>query len=341
MAPYIFGKRNQIHIINLRETVKGLIKAYHFLKRLTADGEEVIFVGTKRQAKSVIKREAQRCNMHYVSERWLGGTLTNFKTIRERLVRLEELEKMEQNSAEENLSKKMISSIRREKHKIERNLEGIRKMNKLPSAVLIVDPKKEYIALKEASRLGIPTICLIDTDSDPDLVDIPIPGNEDAMRSIELIFSKMADAILEGRNVWEEKQKSEKKAKEEYDAAHPSSAQSAYKSQEDAEWEAQQKAKRGTPAAPGDRKGRRDVRPGRDGRRPFGNNPGSSSNNNNNNRPRRPRNDRFGDFQDGRAAKPKDPRDIKKDESANKEVHAPAEVQNPTPKPPQQPETQA
>jgi small subunit ribosomal protein S2 len=333
MAPFIFGKRNQIHIINLRETVKGLIKAFHFLKRLTADGEEVIFVGTKRQAKSVIKREAQRCSMHYVSERWLGGTLTNFQTIRARLVRLEELEKMEENSAIDSLSKKMVSSIRRERRKIERNLEGIRKMNKLPGAVVIVDPKKEYIALKEASRLGIPTICLIDTDSDPDLVDIQIPGNDDAMRSIEVIFSKMADAIFEGHSVWDEKVKTEKRVKEEQDHARASAAGQvvAYKVPEDAEWDAaQQKAKKGTPAATGDRKVRKDIRPGRDGRRPF---------NSNNRPPRRPR-DKFGDSQDkeGRDGKAKEPE--KKDATAAKEGIAPA-VQSANQKPPQQPETKA
>ena len=215
MAPYIFGRRNLIHIINLKETVKGLIRSYHFLKSVTAEGQEILFVGTKRQAKNVIKQEAQRCQMHYVSERWLGGTLTNFSTIRIRLSRLEELEKMEEDGSMASLRKKMASTLRREERKIHRNLEGIRKMEKLPGALVIVDPQKEHIAVKEAVKLNIPTICLMDTDSDPDLVDIPIPGNDDAMRSIQIISNKLADAIVEGRAIWEEKQKLERKKRQE------------------------------------------------------------------------------------------------------------------------------
>lgn len=239
MAPYIFGKRNLIHIINLRETVRGLIKGYRFLNRLAAEGEEVIFIGTKRQAKSVIKREAQRCFMPFVAERWLGGTLTNFTTIRKRLFRLEELEAVEKSGSMEGMSKKMVATIRREMNKINRNLEGVRKMDKLPAAIIIVDPKKEYIALKEASRLGIPTVCLIDTDSDPDLVDIPIPGNDDAMRSIEVICAKLADALLDGHLQWEERKKAEKKIKDDQQAAdaalHGSSSQGGMHSKADDE----------------------------------------------------------------------------------------------------------
>jgi len=216
MAPYIFAKRNLIHIINLKETVKGLIRAYYFLKKITANGQEILFVGTKRQAKTVIKNESSRCKMHYVTERWLGGTLTNFATIRKRLLRLEDLEKMETDGTMGSLSKKMASSLRREKKKINRNLEGIRSMNKLPGAVVIIDPEKEDIALKEAAKLNIPTICLMDTDSDPDLVDIPIPGNDDAMRSIEVISGKLTDAIIEGHKEWEERQRFESKKREEF-----------------------------------------------------------------------------------------------------------------------------
>lgn len=215
MEPYIFAKRNLIHIINLRETIKGLIQSYYFLKKLSAEGHEILFVGTKRQAKTVVKKEALRCKMHYVAERWLGGSLTNFSTIRQRLERLEELEKMENDGGMESLSKKRASALRREKRKINRNLEGIRNMPKLPSALVIIDPKKEYIAVKEAAKLNIPTICLMDTDSDPDLVDIPIPGNDDAMRSIDIICSKLTDAIIEGRKTWDEKQRIEKKKKAE------------------------------------------------------------------------------------------------------------------------------
>lgn len=215
MAPYIFGRRNLIHIINLRETVKGLIRAYYFVKKLTAEGGEVLFVGTKRQAKAVIRRESDRCKMHYVAERWLGGTLTNYTTIRKRLARLEDLEKMEVEGTMASLGKKWAATLGREKRKIDRNLEGIRKMDKLPSAIIVVDPQKEHIAVKEAAKVNIPTICLMDTDSDPDLVDIPIPGNDDAMRSIEVICSKLCDAVVEGRAAWNERQRVEEKKRDE------------------------------------------------------------------------------------------------------------------------------
>lgn len=219
MAPYIYGKRNLIHIINLRETVKGLLKAYHFLSKVTTDGHEILFVGTKRQAQSVVKQEAARCKMHYVSQRWLGGTLTNFETIRRRLARLEELERMEEDGTMEKLSKKLASSLRRERKKIHRNLEGIRNMTSLPSALIIVDPLKEKNAVLEAGKLGIPIIALMDTDSNPDLIDIPIPCNDDAMRSIEVICSKLTDAICKGAAVWQEKKRLEDKRKQEEAAA--------------------------------------------------------------------------------------------------------------------------
>ncbi len=214
MAPYIYGKRNLIHIINLRETVKGIIKAYHFLSKVTAEGHEILFVGTKRQAKKVVREEALQCKMHYVSERWLGGTLTNFETIRKRLARLEELERMEEDGSMEALSKKMMSSLRREKKKIQRNLDGIRNMSSLPSALVVVDPLKERIAVLEAIKLNIPTIALMDTDSDPHIIDIPIPCNDDAMRSIEVICSKLTEAICQGSAIWEEKKRIEQKKQE-------------------------------------------------------------------------------------------------------------------------------
>ena len=199
MAPYIFGKRNLIHIIDLNETVKGLIRGAHFLRNVAARGEEIVFVGTKRQARSTIEAEARRCEMHYVTERWLGGTLTNFRTILSRVKRLDELEKMEENASLYSYSKKMISALQREKRKIKRNLEGLRKMSRLPGAILIVDPHREKNAVEEAHKLGIPVVGLLDTDSDPEDLDIPIPGNDDAMRSIELVVTKMADAVLEGK----------------------------------------------------------------------------------------------------------------------------------------------
>lgn len=197
MKPYIFGKRNLIHIINLKETVRGLITACKFLNKVSSNRDEILFVGTKWQAKDAIVAEAKRSNMHYVCERWLGGTLTNFETIRKRLKRLEELEEMENNDSIHNYSKKMISSLTRERKKITKNLEGIKNMNKLPSVLVIVDPKKEHIAIKEAIKMGIPTICLADSDCDPDLIDICVPGNDDAIRAIRLFLSKTADAVLE------------------------------------------------------------------------------------------------------------------------------------------------
>lgn len=201
MKPFIFGKRNLIHIINLRETVKGLVTACKFLNNLVQTKKEVLFVGTKWQARDIIVRESQRCGMHYVSERWLGGTLTNFDTIRKRLERLEELENLEKTGGINQFSKKAISSLNRERKKIVTNLEGIRKMSSLPGALVIVDPKHEHNAVSEAKKLGIPTVCLADTDCDPDMMDICVPGNDDAIRSIDLFLTKTADAVLAGKEL--------------------------------------------------------------------------------------------------------------------------------------------
>ncbi|MBI2559977.1 MAG: 30S ribosomal protein S2 [Planctomycetes bacterium] len=201
MKPFIFGKRNLIHIINLRETIRGLIIAYKFLLKLTGSGKDVLFVGTKWQARNIVAREAQRCNMHYVNERWLGGTLTNFRTIRQRLERLKELESIDSDGSINQYSKKMISSLHREKKKIKENLDGIRNMNALPGAIIVIDAKRELTAVKEANKLGIPVIGLIDTDCDPDLVDVCVPGNDDAIRSIDIFLTKAADAILEGKKM--------------------------------------------------------------------------------------------------------------------------------------------
>ena len=231
MRPYIYGKRNLIHIIDLRETVRGLLRAYKFLAKVASRGSLVVFVGTKRQAKEAIEREAGRCKMPYVNERWLGGTLTNYRTIRERLKRLAELEAMwlphgdkadkvdliaymrtminetgrldlakaPESSLIRTYSKKMVSQLVREWTKINRNLQGIREMNRLPDAMVVVDPKREDIAVKEAQRMGVTTVALIDTDSDPDVVDLPIPGNDDSIRSIEFILAKLSDGVNEGR----------------------------------------------------------------------------------------------------------------------------------------------
>jgi small subunit ribosomal protein S2 len=198
MSPYIFGKRNTIHIIDIRETVKGLLRAKKFIAQVVSGGADVLFVGTKRQARQHIRQHAKRVNMPFVAERWLGGTLTNFRTIRSRLARLEELEAAEADGTALEYSKKMIASRTRELRKIRRNLEGIRGMDKLPGTVVVIDVHRERNAVREAKKLGIPTICLIDTDSDPDYADLPIPGNDDAMRSIETILSHLADAVEEG-----------------------------------------------------------------------------------------------------------------------------------------------
>jgi small subunit ribosomal protein S2 len=199
MAPYIYGKRNGIHIIDIKETIKGLLLAKKYIAKSVTEGRDICFVGTKRQAKNVLETRVPDIKMHYVTERWLGGTLTNFRTIRQRLKRLEELEAIEQQDNFASYSKKMESQLKREKKKIARNLEGIRHMDKLPGALVVVDVKSEITALKEARKLGIPTICLIDTDGDPELVDIPIPGNDDSMRSIDVVIRELCLAVADGR----------------------------------------------------------------------------------------------------------------------------------------------
>ena len=200
MAPYLYGRRNRIHIIDIRETVRGLLRAQRFLGQLVAKGEDVLFVGTKRQARDAVQTHADRCGMPYVIERWLGGTLTNARTIRGRLQRLRELEELVVSPKwEAGYSKKMKSMLLRELKKIQRNLSGVRNMSRLPGALIVVDVRKERNAVKEAQSLGIPTICLLDTDGDPDYASIPIPCNDDAMRAIDLILGSMADAIEEGK----------------------------------------------------------------------------------------------------------------------------------------------
>ena len=176
MTPYIFGKRNRIHIIDVKQTIKGLLLARKFITKTVSEGKDILFVGTKRQARNIIEKHVTECGMHYCTERWLGGTLTNFTTIRARLKRLEELENIEESGEMKSYSKKMESQLNREKSKIHRNLSGIRNMKKLPGAMVIIDVNAETNAVKEARKLGIPTVCLIDTDSNPEYADIPIPG---------------------------------------------------------------------------------------------------------------------------------------------------------------------
>ena len=219
MNPYIFGKRNLIHIIDLRQTLRGLLRGTAFLQRLVAEGNQVLFVGTKRQAQGVVSDVAKEVKMPFVCERWLGGTLTNFDTIRNRLARLEELEGMEQDGSISQYSKKRISSLMREKRKIFRNLDGLRSMDKMPGALVVVDPKKEHIAVKEANKLGIPVIAILDTDCDPQPVDIPIPGNDDAMRSIQVLVKKLAESVAAGNTAYaqflaeEQKRRAEEEGK--------------------------------------------------------------------------------------------------------------------------------
>ena len=199
MEPYIFGRKNQIHILDIRETLRGMLRAKKYLAQVAAGGSLVLFLGTKRQAGEAIERESLRCGMPFVSERWLGGTLTNFRTIRSRLSRLEELERLRDGDELATYSKKMQSSLNREHRKMYRNLNGLRTMNRMPECMVIIDPGKERNAIREAKRLGITTIALIDSDSDPDLVDLPIPGNDDGIRSIELIVRQLADAVIQGK----------------------------------------------------------------------------------------------------------------------------------------------
>lgn len=201
MKPYIFGKRGMIHIINVKETLKGMMIAKKLLANVVSNGRDVVFVGTKRQAKKAVQNAAQKCGMHFVIERWLGGTLTNFRTIRSRLQRLEELEEMETTGKIESQSKKQGARLKRELAKVKTNLDGIRRMSRMPGAMVVVDAKKEYIALREARKLGIPTIAIIDTDSDPDTVDVAIPGNDDSIKAIEILMDQMALAVADGKTM--------------------------------------------------------------------------------------------------------------------------------------------
>ncbi|MBR4753466.1 MAG: 30S ribosomal protein S2 [Thermoguttaceae bacterium] len=198
MRPYVYGRRKLIHIIDVRETVRGILRARKYLKQVASEGNLVLFVGTKRQASETIEAQATRCGMPFIAERWLGGTLTNFETIRSRLRRLEELEKIMQGELLATYSKKMQASLSREYRKMYRNLNGLRNMDRYPTAMVVVDPRKEKNAVREARKLGVVSIALIDTDSDPDDVDLPIPGNDDSIRSIDLVISYLADAVIEG-----------------------------------------------------------------------------------------------------------------------------------------------
>lgn len=199
MKPYIFTERNGVYIIDLQKTVKGLEKTYDFLREVSKGGGSVLFVGTKRQAQETIREEAQRCGQYFITERWLGGLMTNFKTLRKRVNRMLQLRKMEEENEMARYSKKEAAMLRKEHAKLEKYLGGIAKMKAVPDALFLIDPRREHIAVLEARKLGVPVIAIVDTNCDPELIDYPIPGNDDAIRAIKLITKIMADAVIEGR----------------------------------------------------------------------------------------------------------------------------------------------
>ncbi len=199
MAPYIFTERNGIYIIDLQKTVRKIDDAYMFIRDIAMEGKSLLFVGTKKQAQESIEQEAKRCNMFYGNQRWLGGMLTNFRTIRTRVDRLNRIDAMEQSGQFDVLPKKEVIKLVHEREKLQANLGGIREMKKLPGALFVVDPRKEHIAVAEARILGIPIVGIVDTNCDPDEIDYVIPGNDDAIRAVKLIAGKMADAVLEGK----------------------------------------------------------------------------------------------------------------------------------------------
>ena len=208
MKPYIFGARNGIYIIDLQQTVKLFRDAYNFVRDLTAQGGQMLFVGTKKQAQDAIREEAERCGAFYVNTRWLGGMLTNFHTIKQSIDRLKKLEEMlEDAQVVQALTKKEIGGMRHEREKLLSSLGGIKGLRKLPDALFVIDPKKEEIAVKEANKLGIPVVAVVDTNCDPDRIDYKIPGNDDAIRAIRLFCAAIADAMIEGRNLYEERQR--------------------------------------------------------------------------------------------------------------------------------------
>ena len=212
MKPYIFTDRNNIYIIDLQQTVKLVEVAYNIIREISSNGGNVLFVGTKKQAQESIKNEAERCDMYYINYRWLGGTLTNFDTIRKRVKRLHELEEMENNKMFEVLPKKEVISLKREKEKLKKVLTGIKDMKELPAAIFVVDPKKEKIAVAEAIKLSIPIVAIVDTNCNPEEIDYVIPGNDDAIRAVKLISSVIADAVIEGKKSTMEKETEKVKA---------------------------------------------------------------------------------------------------------------------------------
>ncbi|MGN1221769.1 MAG: 30S ribosomal protein S2 [Christensenellales bacterium] len=250
MARYIFTSRNDIHVINLEQTAELIDSAYAYVRDAVKDGKTVLFVGTKKQAQDAVKEEAERCGMYYVNSRWLGGTLTNFKTIRSRVEKLNKLEQMEKTGEFDLLPKKEVAGLKAEKDKLEKFLGGIKDMTKLPGLIFVVDSKKEAICVKEAKLLGIPVVGLIDTNCDPDMVDVVIPGNDDAIRSVKLIASAIADAVIEAKE-GEEGLAARKKAEEEANATEETSLQEEIKMEDALTVEVvEEKAEEEAPAKP-------------------------------------------------------------------------------------------
>ena len=215
MKPFIFTERNGIYIIDLQKTVKGLEKAYDFVREIAKEGGSVLFVGTKRQAQDPIRDEALKCGQFYINQRWLGGLLTNFATIRRRVTRMVELQQMEEDGSINKYPKKEVVKLRKERDKLEKYLSGIKEMKDAPDAIFVIDPRRETISVLEARKLEIPVIAIVDTNCDPDLIDYPIPGNDDAIRAIELVVGLMANAFIEGRQGQDARQAEEEPAEEE------------------------------------------------------------------------------------------------------------------------------
>lgn len=247
MKEFIFGERNGIHIIDLQQTLRLFSEAVDFVSEIASQGKEILFVGTKRQAQEAIEEDARRCGMHFITNRWLGGLLTNFSTVQNSIKRYKELEAMKENGFYERLSKKEVAQLERERKKLDKNLRGIRNMERLPDAVFIIDSEREAIAVKEASRLGIPIIAVVDTNSDPDLIDYVIPGNDDALRSVKLFTETIADAIIAGRSIWEarvaEEQRKAKEKAEKEAAARAEARAAREKARAEREAQAQAEAK--------------------------------------------------------------------------------------------------
>lgn len=219
MKPYIFGARNGIHIIDLQKTVRLFKTTYEFIVRIVSEGHSVLFVGTKKQANDSIVEESERCGMFYVVNRWLGGTLTNFQTIRKSIARLKEVEAMKEDGTINRYKKKEILKMEKELLKLKKNLDGIKDMDEIPGAIFVIDPKRERIAVREGKKLGVPVVAVADSNCDPDEIDFIIPGNDDAIRAIRLICSKIADACIEGHNLADERLKAEAELRKEQEAA--------------------------------------------------------------------------------------------------------------------------